>query len=82
MLGKIAGAFLGSKLSKKTSEIDGPMGAVAGIVAATALKRLSLPAMIAITAGGWLAKKAFDENKTKPRATPTGTTTIKSPKVA
>ncbi|MEZ5743646.1 MAG: hypothetical protein R3D89_07945 [Sphingomonadaceae bacterium] len=61
MIGKIIGAFAGSKLANSTSKgLGGPMGAAAGVAVATAAKRLSLPALVAITAGGWLVKKALD----------------------
>ena len=74
MIGKVIGAFVGDKLAKQTSSVGGASGAALGVVATTLLSRMSLPAMIAIGAGGYLAKKHLDRNATK---TP-GTATAKS----
>jgi hypothetical protein len=63
MIGKIIGAIAGSKMAKRTSEVSEPMGAVAGLVTASALRRLSLPAMIALAAGGYAAKKLMDRKQ-------------------
>jgi hypothetical protein len=53
MLGKLAGAWLGSKAVGKNS---GAKGAVLGIGAA-ALARRSVPALAAVTLAGWGFKK-------------------------
>lgn len=63
MIGKIIGAIAGSKMAKRSSEVSEPMGAVAGLVTASALRRLSLPAMIALAAGGYAAKKLMDRKQ-------------------
>lgn len=63
MIGKIIGAFVGDKLAKQTSAVGGAGGAALGVVAATALRRLSLPAMIALGAGGYVAKKLIEKNE-------------------
>ena len=63
MIGKIIGAYAGDKLAKKTSGIGGAGGAALGVVAATALRRMSLPAMLALGVGGYVAKKLFDKNE-------------------
>ena len=74
MIGKIIGGMLGSKAAKQTrGGIDGPMGAVLGVVATTALKRLSFPAMIALTAGGFVAKKFFDGQEAEKKLARTDT---------
>ena len=57
MFGKIIGAIAGSKIAESTRGIGGPGGAALGIGAATIAKRLSIPALLAITAGGYVAKK-------------------------
>ena len=64
MIGKVIGAFVGDKIAKQTSGVNGASGAALGVVATTILSRLSLPAMIAIGAGGYLAKKYFDKKGT------------------
>lgn len=60
MIGKIIGAFVGDKLAKKTGAMGGAGGAALGVVASTVLRRMSLPAMIALGVGGYVAKKALD----------------------
>ncbi len=61
MIGKIIGAVAGSKIAEHTSGVSGPFGAAAGILPATALRRLSLPVLIGLTAGGYFVKKAMDK---------------------
>ena len=56
MLGKLAGAFLGEKLAGRHS---GTKGAIIGYGAA-ALARRSVPALAAITLGGWAFRKWRD----------------------
>jgi mannitol-specific phosphotransferase system IIBC component len=63
MIGKIIGAVAGSKVAKHTSGVSGPFGAAAGIVTASALRRMSIPAMVALAAGGYFAKKAMDRRQ-------------------
>ena len=53
MLGKLAGAFLGEKIAGRHS---GAKGAMLGYGAA-ALARRSVPALAAITLGGWAFNK-------------------------
>lgn len=76
MIGKMIGAFAGSKLAKNTSGLGGSTGAVIGIGAMALAKRLSLPALVAITAGSYFAKKHFDKRE-EAEATPAG-----KPKIA
>jgi hypothetical protein len=77
MIGKIIGAIAGSKMAKRTSGVSEPFGAVAGLVTATALRRMSIPAMIALAAGGYFAKKTFDK-KHESTGTPAGSGKRKS----
>jgi hypothetical protein len=63
MFGKIIGAVAGSKLAESTRGIGGPGGALLGIGAATIAKRLSLPALIAVSAGGYFVKKRLDKKR-------------------
>ncbi|MGE5953047.1 MAG: hypothetical protein ACM308_05425 [Qipengyuania vulgaris] len=65
MIGKIIGAYAGDKLAKQTSGIGGASGAALGVVAAAALRRLSLPAMIALGVGGYVAKKLYERSERK-----------------
>ncbi|WP_199799688.1 hypothetical protein [Pseudoblastomonas halimionae] len=70
MIGKIIGAFVGGKAAQQSRGIDGPAGALIGVAAASALRRLSIPAMIALGAGGYLAKKYFDKQQAENDAPP------------
>lgn len=61
MMGKILGAIAGSKFGKTaTANVGGPAGAAIGVAVATLAKRVSVPTLIALTAGGYLAKKLYD----------------------
>lgn len=66
MIGKVLGAFLGGKAAQHVRGIEGPTGAALGVLAPAILRRLSLPAMIALGVGGYLAKKAIDQQDAKP----------------
>ncbi|WP_394269497.1 hypothetical protein [Qipengyuania sp.] len=66
MIGKVIGAFVGDKIAKQTSGIGGASGAALGVIAATVLRRMSLPAMLALGAGGYLAKKFTDKGSSTP----------------
>lgn len=61
MFGKIIGAGLGAKAAEHTSKIGGPLGAVIGATAPVILRRMSIPAMLAIGAGGYFLKKYMDK---------------------
>ncbi len=62
MIGKIIGAFVGDKIAKQTKGVSGPAGAALGVLGTTLIRRLSIPAMVALGAGGYLAKKYMDKN--------------------
>lgn len=68
MIGKVVGAFLGDKIAKQTSGMGGATGAALGVLATSVIRRMSLPAMIAVGAGGYLAKKYMDRQPTKGRS--------------
>lgn len=74
MIGRVLGAYMGDKLARNISGIAGPTGAAIGVLAPTLLRRLSLPGMIALGAGGYIAKRFFeqkdreDAGKTHPSA--------------
>ena len=67
MIGKIIGAYAGDKLAKQTNTlgIGGAGGAALGVVAASVLRRMSLPTMLAVGAGGYVAKKLYERNQRK-----------------
>ena len=63
MIGKIIGAYVGGQAAKKTSAIGGPAGAALGVIAPMVLRRISLPAMAAMAAGGYIMKKVLDNGE-------------------
>ena len=70
MLGKIAGAWIGSRVAGRHA---GTKGALLGVGAA-ALARRSVPALAAVTIGGWAFNKWRDRRRARaaypPEATP------------
>ena len=75
MIGKILGAVLGAQAADHTSKVGGAGGAVLGVVAASALRRMSLPAMLALGAGGyaykkWSEKRGAERSRRKDFQTP------------
>ena len=61
MLRSLIGAAVGSKLAKRYPVLGGTTGVVAARAVPFLLKRISIPAMLAMGAGGYLAKRYFDE---------------------
>ena len=61
MIGKIIGAGIGAKAAQNMKNVGGPMGAAIGAAAPLVLRRLSIPAMLAIAAGGYAYKKYNDK---------------------
>lgn len=85
MIGKVIGAFMGDRIAKQTKGVGGATGAALGVLATTVLRRMSLPAMLALGAGGYAAKKFMDKKDAEDRQAPTttssapvGTTTTKA----
>jgi hypothetical protein len=62
MLGKLAGAWLGSRVAGRQS---GAKGAILGY-GATALARRSVPALAAIALGGWALSKWREKRRGSP----------------
>ena len=62
MIGRIIGAVAGNKLAQQTRGIGGGIGVALGVIAPTILRRMSIPAMLAVAAGGYAFKK-FTERK-------------------
>lgn len=63
MFGKLIGAAAGAEASKFTSAFDGPVGAVMGALAVPLVRRLSLPALVVLGAGGYFAKRYMDKRE-------------------
>ena len=64
MIGKVIGGILGAKAAEQTSSIGGAGGALLGAATVAVVRRLSLPALIALGAGGYAYKK-YSERKAK-----------------
>lgn len=64
MFRQIIGAALGSKLAKQTPAVGGATGAALGAAVPFIISRMSIPAMVVVGAGGYLAKKYYDKKKT------------------
>ena len=71
MIGKIIGAFVGDKIAKQTRGVNGATGAALGVAATALVRRMSLPAMIVVGAGGYLAKKFIDKQEAEKTANET-----------
>ncbi|MBP8231931.1 hypothetical protein [Rhizorhabdus sp.] len=67
MLGKLLGAFIGSKIDKRDGQ-GGVKGAVIGAVAAGAIRRAGPLGLL--LGGAYVAKKAFDKRKAGRPGTP------------
>lgn len=68
MIGKLIAAAAGQRVAQRLSGGSGPAGALAGIVAASVLRRLGPAGIIAAVAGGYMLKKHSD--KSQPSAGP------------
>lgn len=76
MIGKIIAAVAGNQLAKTTSGIGGPAGAAIGVATVAVARRLSIPALLAVGAGGFLVKKYMDGQKEMPATKPVETNII------
>jgi len=66
MIGRLIGAVAGAQAAKHSRNIDGPAGAVLGAVAVPLIARMSLPALVVIGGGAYLAKRVLDKRKVAP----------------
>ena len=69
MIGKIIGAAIGKKAADHMRGVSGTTGALLGAAAPMVLRRLSLPAMLAIAAGGY-AYKRYNDKRERANARP------------
>lgn len=63
MLNKIIGAKIGSTIAKKVTGSNSTTGAMIGAAVPFVISRVSLPAMIVMGAGGYVAKRMYDKRK-------------------
>ncbi|WP_017663877.1 hypothetical protein [Porphyrobacter sp. AAP82] len=57
MLKKIIGAAIGAKLAKNSPAVGGAAGAALGAAVPFVLSRISLPTMVVLGVGGYLARR-------------------------
>jgi len=65
MLKKMIGAAIGAKLAKNSPAVGGATGAALGAAVPWVIGRLSVPGMIALAAGGYVAKRYLDRKDTR-----------------
>ena len=70
MIGKLIGAVLGAKAADHMRGVSGTSGAILGAAAPVVLRRLSLPAMLAIAAGGYAYKRYTDKREQRGKRQP------------
>jgi hypothetical protein len=78
MIKNIIGAVAGAKLAQNT-KVDNGTGAILGSIAPALIARLSLPALVAIGAGGYLLKRHRDQQAEKQTAPQSPTPTSRIP---
>jgi hypothetical protein len=61
MIGKIIGAVAGAQAAKATRGMDGTTGAVLGALAVPVARRMKVPALLALAAGGYAFKRLSDK---------------------
>jgi hypothetical protein len=68
MIKNIIGAVVGAQLAKTTPKVDNGTGAILGSIAPALIARMSLPALVAIGAGGYFLKRYRDKQQAQPAA--------------
>lgn len=68
MIGKIIGAIAGKNISKHVDGVGGAGGALLGVGAAAALRRLGPVALIATAVGGYALKRYAERRHDGPRS--------------
>ena len=71
MIRKLIGAAIGASLAKKHPAAGGATGVVLATAVPFIISRVSLPAMIVLGAGGYVAKRFMDKNTAEQATKPT-----------
>jgi hypothetical protein len=79
MITKIIGAALGAKAAKQSRAMGGASGAALGAAVPFILRRMSIPAMLAVGAGGYFAKRAYDKKEAEGTAKDLSGAKVKNP---
>jgi hypothetical protein len=70
MLGKIISAVVGKKIAERTPGMSEGSGALLGVVAATAMRRMGPAGFAAAAAGTWLVSRHFKKRQERQRHLP------------
>lgn len=82
MLRQIVGAALGSRIAKQTPALGGATGAALGAAIPFVISRMSIPAMLIMGAGGYVAKRYLDQKTAEDQAEKLTRTKVSNPGVA
>lgn len=70
MIRKLIGAAVGAKVAKRHPAAGGVTGAVLATAVPFVIARASLPAMVALGVGGYVAKRYMDRKQPQGTSTP------------
>jgi hypothetical protein len=79
MIRKLIGAAIGASLAKKHPAAGGATGVVLATAVPFIISRVSLPAMIVLGAGGYVAKRYMDKKAAEQAEKPTPPSTPVQP---
>ena len=71
MIRRLIGAAIGASVAKRHPAAGGVTGAVLASAVPFVISRVSLPAMVVLGAGGYLAKRYIDKTTAEQAAKPT-----------
>ena len=70
MIRRMIGAAIGARVAKGHPALGGATGALLATAVPFVISRVSLPAMVALGVGGYVAKRYMDKNEAKKPYTP------------
>ncbi|WP_301751669.1 hypothetical protein [uncultured Erythrobacter sp.] len=71
MIRKLIGAAIGARVAKQHPAVGGATGVVLATAVPFIISRVSLPAMVALGVGGYVAKRFMDKNTAEQATKPT-----------
>ncbi len=71
MIRKLIGAAIGARVAKQHPAVGGATGVVLATAVPFIISRVSLPAMVALGVGGYVAKRVMDKNTAEQATKPT-----------
>lgn len=63
MIGKVLGAVAGAKVAERSKNLGAVEGSLLGLAASVVVRRLSIPSMLAIAAGAYVAKRRSERQR-------------------